>query len=167
MGIRRDVRRTLHDLLVNGLAAGAFGIPVLRVNLLRFFGVQIGRKTTIHGRCWFGGTNIQIGDRTWINYGVTFDNAATIILGNDCLVGPQVMFLTSSHELGPSERRGANATSKPISVGSGSWLGARSTIMPGVTIGEGCVIAAGALVNRDCRPNTLYAGVPARPIRDL
>ncbi|MEW9872755.1 DapH/DapD/GlmU-related protein [Arthrobacter sp. HS15c] len=167
MGARSDAKRTLHDMLVNGLAAGAFGIPALRVKLLRLLGVQIGQATKIHGRCWFGGVDIEIGERSWINYGATFDNAAKIVIGDDCLVGPQVMFLTSSHDIGPSERRGADATAMPISVGSGCWLGARSVIMPGITIGEGCVIAAGSIVTRDCPPNTLFAGVPARAIREL
>lgn len=167
MGARSDARRTLHDLLINGIAAGSFGVPSLRVKLLRLLGMRIGPETKIHGRCWFGGVNIKIGARSWINYGVTFDNAAMIVIGDDCLVGPQVMFVTSSHEVGPSQRRGAKAKAMPISVGSGCWLGARSLILPGVTIGEGCVIAAGSVVTRSCAPNTLYAGVPARAIREL
>jgi maltose O-acetyltransferase len=54
-----------------------------------------------------------------------------------------------------------------VSVGNGSWLGTGVTVLPGVTIGEGCVIAAGAVVTADCAPDGLYAGVPARRIRDL
>jgi maltose O-acetyltransferase len=52
-------------------------------------------------------------------------------------------------------------------VGDGSWIGANVTILPGVTIGKDCVIGAGAVVTSDCAPNTVYAGVPARPIRML
>lgn len=167
MGIRRDARRTLHDFLVNALASGAFGIPWLRVRLLRLAGIRIGHGVHIHGRCWFGGTDISIGHRSWINYGVSFDNANRILIGEDCLVGPQVLFVTSSHNIGPTSRRGGDPTSERISVGDGSWIGARATILSGVSIGQGCVIAAGAVVVDDCLPNTLYGGVPARPLRNL
>lgn len=167
MAIRSDVRRSIHDFLVNGIASGALGLPALRVRLLRISGVRIGAGTKIHGRCWFGGTNVRIGDRSWINYGVVFDNSAAIVVGNDCLVGPQVLFITSSHAIGPSERRGGDPKAAPIVVGDGCWLGARSTVLPGVNIGNGSVVAAGAVVVEDCLPNTLYGGVPARAIRSL
>jgi maltose O-acetyltransferase len=167
MGIRADLRRGIHDAQVNVLASSGLGVPPLRLFLLRLSGISIGEGTKIHGKCWFGGTNISIGKNCWINYGVTFDNAAGISIASDCLIGPQVLFVTSSHEVGPSKRRGGPPTAGPIKVGSGCWIGARVTILPGVTVGDGCVIAAGAVVTSDCSPNTLYGGVPARALREL
>ncbi|WP_083773651.1 DapH/DapD/GlmU-related protein [Paenarthrobacter aurescens] len=167
MGIRADLRRGIHDAQVNVVASAGLGIPSFRLFLLRLSGLRIGSGTKIHGKCWFGGTNVSIGENCWINYGVTFDNAAGISIASDCLIGPQVLFVTSSHEMGPSERRGGDPTAGPIVVGSGCWIGARVTILPGVTVGNGCVIAAGAVVTSDCLPNTLYAGVPARAQREL
>ncbi len=167
MGFRTDLHRTVHDATVNVAASGAFGISAFRKFLLRLSGIEIGLGTKIQGKCWFGGTNISIGDNCWINYGVTFDNAAKITIDSDCLIGPQVLFVTSSHDIGPAERRGGPPTSGPILVGRGCWIGARATILPGVSVGAGCVVAAGSVVVGDCMPNTLYAGIPAKPRRSL
>ncbi|WP_308493924.1 acyltransferase [Microbacterium terrisoli] len=75
------------------------------------------------------------------------------------------MFVTATHVVGDATRRAAAATSAPIVVGDGVWIGARAIILPGVSIGDGCVIAAGAVVARDCEPHGLYGGVPAMRIR--
>ena len=77
------------------------------------------------------------------------------------------MLTTSHHEIGPPERRSGTARPRSIVIERGVWLGARVLVLPGVTVGPGCVIAAGAVVNRDCAPHGLYAGVPARRIREL
>jgi acetyltransferase-like isoleucine patch superfamily enzyme len=65
------------------------------------------------------------------------------------------------------ERRGGERYSRPVVVEDGVWVGACATILPGVTLGRGSVVAAGALVARDVPPHTLVAGVPARPIKSL
>lgn len=77
------------------------------------------------------------------------------------------MLMTGSHHLGNSQRRAGDFTAQPIRICDGVWLGARSTVLPGVTLHEGAVVGAGAIVNRDVPPNSLVAGVPARLIRDL
>ncbi len=77
------------------------------------------------------------------------------------------MFCTTTHKMGTSERRAKEVIEKSIVIGSGTWIGARATIIPGVYVGNGCVIAAGAIVSKDCEPNGLYAGVPARRIKNL
>ncbi|WP_275959789.1 DapH/DapD/GlmU-related protein [Arthrobacter sp. StoSoilB5] len=78
-----------------------------------------------------------------------------------------VTFATSSHEVGGPSRRAGAATSAPIVVGDGSWIGAGAVILPGVNIGAGAIIAAGAVVAKDVKAHSLYAGVPARKIRSL
>jgi maltose O-acetyltransferase len=82
-------------------------------------------------------------------------------------VAMRVLFTTSTHEIGDSQRRAGELVRKPIEVGKGCWIGAGAVILPGIVIGDGCVIGAGAVVNRDCDPNGLYVGVPARRIREL
>lgn len=76
-------------------------------------------------------------------------------------------FVTGSHEIaGPNQRAGSEQ-SGPISIGDGTWIGASVTVLPGVAIGVGAVIAAGSVVVRDVAPNTLVAGVPAAFVKLL
>ena len=101
------------------------------------------------------------------NHGVFFDLAAPTTIGQRCDIGFAVMFITSSHVLADRGRRAGAPAPAPISVGDGVWIGARVTLLPGTQIGEGCVIAAGAVVRGVCEPGGLYAGVPARRVREL
>lgn len=121
-----------------------------------------------HG-CQFRGYAVEIGAGSFINYGVYFDDNCPITLGKKVSVGPRTMFVTATHVLGPAEHRiaGEGVADAPITVGDGTWIGANATVLPGVTIGSGCVIAAGAVVAKGCASNGLYAGVPARRIKDL
>ena len=69
------------------------------------------------------------------------------------------MILANSHELGPSESRAGSVVGLPVSIGDGVWIGARTTVLPGVTIGPGAIVAAGSVVNRDVEADTMVAGV--------
>jgi maltose O-acetyltransferase len=144
----------------------------LRVFLLRAVGFEIGPKTIIVGTPIFtGGSDLygklKIGAACWFNVECFFDLGESITIGDRVAVGHQVIILTSSHEVGPEERRAATWYAKPVTIGDGVWLGARCTIMPGVRVGDGAIVAAGALVNRDVSPHTLVAGVPARSVKTL
>jgi acetyltransferase-like isoleucine patch superfamily enzyme len=77
------------------------------------------------------------------------------------------MLLTTGHDLGPHEQRAGELTAAPIVVGDGAWIGARSVVLPGITVGPGAVVAAGSVVTTDCEPDGLYAGVPAVRKREL
>lgn len=72
-----------------------------------------------------------------------------------------VMICTYSHKIGENNKRAGESQRRPVVIGKGCWIGARSIILPGVTIGDGCV------VNKDCNSNSLYAGNPAKFIRKL
>lgn len=115
--------------------------------------------------CYFGSAFVSIEEGTYINRECFFDSAAPITIGRNCSFGMQVALVTSSHEVGNSHRRAGPLRVAAIDVGDGTWLGARVLVMPGVSIGSGCVIAAGAVVTSDCEPNSMYAGVPARLVR--
>jgi maltose O-acetyltransferase len=114
-----------------------------------------------------GSKDVTFGESICINTGVLFDACAPISLGRNVHIGHDARFLTATHELGPPSGRAADLKFGPIDVGDGVWIGASATILPGVVIGEGCVILTGAVVARDCEPNGLYGGVPARRLRDL
>jgi maltose O-acetyltransferase len=122
-----------------------------------------------------GGTRIVgpgallIGADSWIGpYGIFYTNPdAPISIGARCDVGPGVHFVTGTHLIGTSERRAGLGKALPIVVGNGCWLGARATVLAGVTVGDGAIVAAGAVVASNVAPNTLVGGVPARLIRTL
>lgn len=110
--------------------------------------------------------SLTVGPDCFINSSVYFDSG-DVIFGSRVYVGFRAVFATLKHEIGGPEQRAAAGMHLPITVGDGTWIGANAVIMPGITIGPGCVIGAGAVVTRDCEPNGLYVGVPARRVRDL
>lgn len=87
-------------------------------------------------------------------------------IGQNCAVGYNVVFITSNHSIRCNDRRGG-LLPIPIEVHDGCWIGANSTILPGSVIEKGCVIAAGSVVKGLLKLNRLYAGVPAKEIRQL
>ena len=152
--------------LINTLLASPLCPRPARVLGMRALGVDI-KTVRLSPRCFFGGTNVTIGAGTFVNYEVFFDNQARISLGANCAIGPRVQLITSVHEQGPAAQRAGAVVGQPVTVEDGCWLGAGAIVLPSVTIGPGCIIAAGAVVTADCDPNGVYAGVPARRIRDL
>ena len=112
------------------------------------------------------GLNITIGSNVFINQGCHFMDMGGITIGDDVMIGPKVNLVSSGHPVAPSERRNG-IVSKPIVIGNNVWIGAAATILPGVTIGDNAVIAAGAVVSRDVPADTLAAGVPARVLKHL
>ncbi|MGH2855905.1 MAG: acyltransferase [Solirubrobacteraceae bacterium] len=147
------------------------GLPLFpgsaRSALLRACGVRVGEDTRIRSRCVFTDSCVSFGDRTWVNFGVTFNATAPIEVGDDVQIAHGTVLTTATHGPGDAHRRAGASRNEPIRIGDGCWLGAGVMVLPGVTIGRGCVIAAGAVVTRDCDPDGLYAGVPAKRVRDL
>jgi len=137
----------------------------LRRALLRLGGVKIGKLVYGLDRCYFGSRRISIGSGCYVNSGCWFEGAGKIEIEPDCMLGPQVMILTSTHEIDDGGRIARRSRFQPVRIERGSWLGARAMVLPGVTIGAGAIIAAGAVVTKDCEPGGLYAGVPARRVR--
>jgi len=160
MGILKTLVR---DIILN-TALSSVLIPIpLRWRFYRIAGMKVDRAL-ICPNVWFGNRNISIGSGTFVNYRCVFNTAGGIIIGDNCDIAMDVSFVTSTHEMGGPKRRAGSPASAPIHVGNGVWIGARAIILPGVTIGDGAVIAAGSVVTRDCQPNNLYAGVPAKLI---
>jgi maltose O-acetyltransferase len=136
----------------------------LRWALLRWCGLNVQTRAIDAGTRFFG-PGVTIGRGTYVNTRCHFDSWGPVTIGADCAIGPGVMFITSSHRLGGHARRALEIESGPIVVGDGCWIGAGAIILPGVTIRDGTVIAAGAVVTGDCKPDRLYGGVPARELR--
>jgi maltose O-acetyltransferase len=158
--------RQVRETLVNGISASPIPPDFIRLGILRLWGLEIG-KCRIEPGCWFGNTDVSIGDSCLIMHGAIFDNAAGIRIGAGTGMGMRVCFVTSEHAIGPPACRMGPNTPAPISIGDGCWIGTNAMVLSGVTVGDGCVIGAGAVVRKDCEPNGVYVGVPARRIRTL
>ena len=113
------------------------------------------------------GENIIVGEGSFANYGLTALDVATITIGAHCQIGPNVQLLTPVHPLEPTPRRAGLESADPIVIGDNVWLGGGVIVCPGVTIGDDCVIGAGAVVTRDIPARSLAVGSPARVIRTL
>src|SRR5215211_5124547 len=135
----------------------------LRATALRVAGFDIGRGVVLGGMPRIFGNGriaprLTIGDHCFLNVGVTLELGEHITIGRWATFGPEVMLLTSSHEIGRPDHRCETRLLAPITIGDGAWIGARATILPGVTVGHGAVVGAGSLVMSDVEPNTLVAG---------
>lgn len=111
------------------------------------------------------GKNLRLGERVFVNSGCRFQDQGGITIGDDALIGHNVVLATLDHALPPEDR--ATTVPQPIVIGSRAWIGANATVLAGVTIGDGAVVAAGAVVTRDVAARTVVGGVPARVIRTL
>ena len=140
----------------------------LRAALLRLNGATVGRGCFVRGSLQIQeGFGLVLGDGVFVNAGCCFDLSASIVIGSRAQLAYQVTLVTGGHEIGTRESRAGAHRPAPIHIGEGVWIGARATVLPGVTIGAGAVVAAGALVTKDVPPDTLVAGVPAKPVRAL
>lgn len=109
--------------------------------------------------CDFG-QNIHVGDNFHADYNCTMLDLAEIRIGDNCLIGPDVGIYTAGHRLEP-EGRILDVYGLPITIGNDVWIGGHSTILPGVIISDGAVIAAGSVVTKDVPARTLVVGNPA------
>ncbi|HQY16708.1 MAG TPA: acyltransferase [Ilumatobacteraceae bacterium] len=164
-------RTSLFVALANCVPAPA-GIR-LRTQLLRAAGMRMGPGSAVGGRLRLVGegraraSRVTMGRNCWINDSCSIDASDTITMGDGVAFGHEVMLITSTHEIGPHQYRAGKDTTQPITIGDGVWIGARAVVLPGVTIGNGSIVAAGAVVNRPVGSNVLVAGVPARFVKHL
>ena len=113
------------------------------------------------------GKNIKLGKNVFVNINNYFMDGATIEIGDHVFIGPSCGFYTANHPLDYTNRNQGLEKALPIKVGDNCWFGANVSVMPGVTIGSGCVIAAGAVVTKDMPGNSLIAGIPAKVIKTI
>lgn len=113
------------------------------------------------------GKNTRIGERVFINSGCRFQDQGGITIGDDALIGHNVVLATLNHGLNPDPAERSGTYPQPIVLEHSVWIGANATILPGVTIGHGSVVAAGAVVTQNVAPNTVVGGVPAKKLHEL
>ncbi|MDE6660453.1 MAG: sugar O-acetyltransferase [Anaeroplasmataceae bacterium] len=135
-------------------------------SLNQIFGKEIDETTTILPPFYIDyGKNVVIGKRVWIQQGCTFFDRGGITIGDDVFIAPKVNLITLNHIMNPYER--STTIAKPIKIGNRVWIGIAATILPGVTIGDNAIVAAGAVVTKDVPSNTVVAGNPAKIIKRI
>jgi putative colanic acid biosynthesis acetyltransferase WcaF len=131
----------------------------LKVSLLRLFGARIGRGVVLKpGISVKYPWNLEIGAHSWIGENAWLDSLAPIKIADNACISQGVYLCTGNHDWSDPA---FGLVLKPISVAAGAWVGARATLLPGVTVSEGSVVVAGAVLAKDTQPFMIYAGVPA------
>ena len=148
---------------VNAFAGSTLVPRALRWAVYRCCGARIDTMNVFPG-LQLGGppSNLFVGRGTFLNVGCFIELVAPVHIGRDCQFGMQAMIVTSHHESTVDR----TPRGRPVVIGDRAWIGARATILPGVTIGDDVVIAAGTVVAKDCLEPGTYAGVPARRIKE-
>ena len=137
-----EVRKRLSDIIGSGIDASTIIFPPFHTNFGRL---------------------ITLGKNVFINHACSFLDLGGITIEDDVLIGPKVNLITENHSLDPRERKTLEL--KQIVIRRNAWIGAGATILPGVTVGENAVVAAGAVVSRDVPANAVVGGVPARLLK--
>jgi maltose O-acetyltransferase len=139
-----------------------------RIALLRELFGSLGEGSEIRPPLYCDyGSQTHVGAGCFVNVGAVFLDVATITIGDDVQVGPNVQFLTPTHPIEAEPRRAKLEAARPIAVGDNAWLGGGVILLPGVTVGENTVVGAGAVVVEDLPPNVVAVGNPARVVRRL
>ena len=141
---------------------GHIPFHILRNIKYKFFGIKMGKGSTIH--MWanfFYPKNIEVGLDTIIGDHAFLDGRDKLIIGNHVDIASSVMIYNSEHDLSNDD---FSAIIAPVEIGDYVFIGPRVTIMPGVKIGKGAVVAGGAVVTKDVEPFTIVGGVPAKII---
>ena len=135
----------------------------IRIGLLKLFQAHIGRGSSVHGtaRIWQP-WNLKMGEESTIGDRVDCYTVDKITIGDQVVVSQDAFLCTASHDISSSDMQ---LTTAPIFIKNNAWICARAIILPGVTIGEGAVVAAGAVVTKDVEPWTVVGGNPANCIK--
>ena len=134
-------------------------ISAIRVNALRLFGAKIGRGVVIKP-----GVNVKypwhlkIGDYSWIGEDVWIDNLTSVSIGSNCCVSQGAMLLCGNHNFRMST---FDLMVKPITVEDGAWVGAKSVVCPGVTVGRDAILTVGSMATANLEAGKIYQGIPA------
>jgi len=138
----------------------------VRLLLNSVFGYVIDSSTTIFPPFYTNfGKHIKLGKRVFINHACSLLDLGGITIEDDVMIGPRVNITSENHPVNIVDRK--TMLPSKVVIKKNVWIGAAATILPGVTIGENSVVAAGAVVTKDVPKNTVVAGVPAKIIKQL
>ena len=158
------VSRTIR--LCTKMNAEAIDTDEVRKRLGEIIGTEIDNSTTIFPSFYTNfGRSIQIGKNVFINHACSFLDIGGITIEDDVQIGPRVNLTSENHPINPEDRK--TLLLSPVVIKRNAWIGAGATILPGVTVGENAVVAAGAVVSRDVPMNTVVAGIPAKIVKQF
>lgn len=139
-----------------------------REQILRELLGSVGQRFVVNSpfRCDFG-FNIHIGENFIANFNLTILDEADVNIGDNVQIGPNCSLITITHSLDSNQRNEGMMQAKPITISNNVWLASNVVVLPGVTIGENSVVGAGSVVTRDIPQNEVWAGNPARFIKQI
>ena len=141
-------------------------VDEIRERLSEIIDSQIDKSTTVFVPFYTNfGKHIKLGKNVFINHACTFLDLGGITIEDDVQIGPKVNLITENHPVDPTKRKHLDL--KSILIKRNAWIGAAATILPGVTIGENSIVAAGAVVNKDVPDNSIVGGIPAKLIKAI
>ena len=141
---------------------------IVRVYLAKKIFKKVGKGINILAGVEIGNSfNLTLGNNSGIGKNCTINCMDNVVIGNQVLMGPEVMIFTSNHVWNYEKKTyfGQGLDIAPVRILDDAWLGARSIVLPGVTIGKGCTVAAGSVVTKSTEDFSVVAGVPARVIK--
>lgn len=115
----------------------------------------------------WGGKHTHLGKNVYANFNLTLVDDAHIYIGDDCMIGPNVVIATASHPIDPDLRKRCTQFNQDVHIGNNVWIGASCVILPGITIGDNAVIGAGSIVTKDVPANVIAVGNPCRVLREV
>lgn len=113
------------------------------------------------------GYNIEVGENFYSNHNLVILDGNKVIFGDNVFIGPNCSFYTAGHPINKEERNIGLEYAKPIKVGNNVWFGGNVVVLPGVKIGDNCVIGAGAIVNKNIPSNVIAVGNPCKVIKNI
>lgn len=159
--------RSLHFSKAMAMQSSSWVPADFRRRLLQESLSRCADTARISGGVHFGSNKVILEDECFINTNRFIDGADWVYIGKRVHLAPNVSILTSTHELGEPLCRAGKDRTDPVHIGDGCWIAAGAIILPGVTVAPGCIVAAGAVLAKSTTANGLYAGVPAVRKRDL
>lgn len=141
-------------------------IREMRERLSEIINNKIDDSTTIFVPFYTNfGHHIKLGKNVFINHACSFLDLGGITIEDEVQIGPKTNLITENHPIEPTKRKYLQLNA--ITIKKNAWIGAGVTILPGVTVGENSIIAAGAVVNKDVPPKTIFGGIPAKFIKNI
>lgn len=144
----------------------SINVEQVREQLSKIVNIKLDSSITVFPPFYTNfGRFITIGKNVFINHACSFLDMGGIVIEDDVLIGPRVNLVTENHPFDPSNRKALVV--KPVVIKKNAWLGAGVTVLPGVTVGENSIVAAGAVVSKDVPDNVVVGGVPAKFIKSI